>query len=769
MKLRFFIFFFSFLIACISTSFSDENFFEFNADSIIYKNKNNIVIANGNAKINSNTGKTFFSDKIIYDKKNGIIETFSNSRFIDDKDNIIYAEKLIYNIKSKEIVSKNKVKIVDSKKNKFLLQNIIYNTVSKKGSGDNFEGFFSDNSNVKSEKISFDLFKGISKFKNTIYTTCNNSYSVKNQEICPWWSIKSSETTHDTNSKNISHKNALLKIKKIPVLYLPYIEHPDPSVKRRSGFLPPIFKNISSIGRGVSAPYFWALNDSSDFTFKPIYYLKEKPLILTEFRKKFKNASLIVDTSYTQGYRNLDYSGRSEGARNHLYANYNASFKGNYFKDNEFRFQLRRVSQQNYLKTHKINTLLVKEDDKNLENKIQILSFNENSSLDLNVKIFEDLSKSNSDKYEYLFPQGSFIYNLNKYGQNINFKSDFLSKKVKKIETSEIINQVETTSLSKIYKKLGTSHILKTQFKNINFRNDLNNIDNNNSSNGYFTIALDNSLPLYKKNLNTEKILSPRIFLKYTTGTMNDISNVDKQLLYSDIFLMDRSPSRLNPETGLSLGTGINYEIAKKNLNNSVYFKNTMGIGQVFTVTEIDQMPTSSSLNNKQSSFAGFYNLNFLGNINKNLDIKNINFLKNFNQNKADLKYNFNLDKDMSRLDSNDINFNFTLFNRINSSTSFYEKNRYVGNERKLNQQFNLLINKNFYFSSSVVKDLKSNFKESETAGLNFENDCIIIGLNLKKEFYTNDEISNNKSIFLNIIFKPFSNDIAPDLSSFVQ
>ena len=51
----------------------------------------------------------------------------------------------------------------------------------------------------------------------------------------------SKKITHDRN-KNISYKNVWLNIYDTPVVYFQKFFHPDPTVKRQSGFLIPTFK-----------------------------------------------------------------------------------------------------------------------------------------------------------------------------------------------------------------------------------------------------------------------------------------------------------------------------------------------------------------------------------------------------------------------------------------------------------------------------------------------------------------------------------------------
>lgn len=767
MKIKFFIYLFIISLNLPLNVLAEESFYKFNADNISYINQE--IIAEGNAIIYDEKGKKFFANKIIYNKLTGIVKTIDKSKFVDELGNQITTKDLIYNSKTGDLKSNKNTEVTDTQKNLYIFSDIFYNTITKNGHGENFNGTFVDGSNVQAKKIFFDLNSKKSTYIESKYTTCLEIKNKQNQ-YCPWWSLSTSKTLHDINKKTIVHKNALLKIKKLPILYLPYIEHPDPTVKRQSGILLPRFKKLSSSGNTFGIPYFWAIKDEMDATITPIYYFKENPLFLTEFRKKNKDSMLIIDSSYTSGYKNTNIIGRNKGSRNHFYLNYVKNIRGNYFNNNKIDLQIQKVSQENYLKLNQINTLLAKENDKKLESKIQLIAQNNFSLLDLSGRIFEDLNKNGNDKYEYVFPYGNYYHNLTKFNQNINFQSDFISRKYNNnSDETKIINQINTFSNPKIFNKFGSNHIFKTKFSNINQYFGNNQPGNKDSINSYLTVALDSTLPLYKKNKNIEQSIIPRFFIKYTTGQMESARGSNKILYYSDVFSMDRSIDQTNPETGLSFGSGVEYEISRKNVDNNVYLKNTMGFGQVFRTSRLEQMPIQSSLDNKQSNFAGYYNLSYLGDVKKELNNKKIDFLEKFKQNKTELKYNFNLSKNFSNLDQSELKLEGTFFNKINANINFNEKNNYAGNERKVEYEYNFLINKKLYLNAKIIDNLNDNFKESERIGLQYENDCIKLGLFMKKEYYQNIELSNNKSIFFNIIIKPFSNEFSPDLSGFVN
>ena len=91
-------------------------------------------------------------------------------------------------------------------------------------------------------------------------------------------SLKSKKIIHDNKNKTVTHKHAFLKLKNYQYIYALY-NAPRSSVKRRSGFLPPVIKTIENIGRTIKTPYFVALDDDKDLTITPIYYFDEKSYI----------------------------------------------------------------------------------------------------------------------------------------------------------------------------------------------------------------------------------------------------------------------------------------------------------------------------------------------------------------------------------------------------------------------------------------------------------------------------------------------------------
>ena len=88
------------------------------------------------------------------------------------------------------------------------------------------------------------VLKGRSSFSNDdelkvykgVFSTCN----IENKK-CRGWELNTEEFKHDKRKKIFEYKNSWLKIFDYKVFYLPYFNHPDPSVKRKSGLLTPSY------------------------------------------------------------------------------------------------------------------------------------------------------------------------------------------------------------------------------------------------------------------------------------------------------------------------------------------------------------------------------------------------------------------------------------------------------------------------------------------------------------------------------------------------
>ena len=125
-----------------------------------------------------------------------------------------------------------------------------------------------------------------------VYTACEPCREDPRKP--PLWQVKAARIIHDQSEKMIYFEDARLEFFGVPLAYAPYMAAPDPSVKRKSGFLMPLITTNSIYGVGVETPYYFALAPSYDMTFSPRVMSKQGPLLQTEFRQRLEDGSYTI-------------------------------------------------------------------------------------------------------------------------------------------------------------------------------------------------------------------------------------------------------------------------------------------------------------------------------------------------------------------------------------------------------------------------------------------------------------------------------------------
>jgi len=130
---------------------------------------------------------------------------------------------------------------------------------------------------------------GVLRLLKATYTTCS---PVNNS-----WKLKGSNVILDKNSGRGTIKNAVLVVRDVPILYLPYVNFPIDK-KRKSGFLYPSFGYSGKNGVDVSIPYYFNLAPNYDVTIVPRVITNRGVLTQGQFRYLTENSKGIVDVRY---------------------------------------------------------------------------------------------------------------------------------------------------------------------------------------------------------------------------------------------------------------------------------------------------------------------------------------------------------------------------------------------------------------------------------------------------------------------------------------
>ena len=753
MQNKFFLLFISFFFLKSNLSFSQQkDIYNFSADKLIYSQDNSLVEATGNVVAKNQEGKQIAADKIIYNKTIQKLNTFGNSKFSDGKSGTLFAESFEYNLEKKIITAEKNVKFIDKEKNTYYFSKLnaddkfdeiigydINADLNKQNlkSGDKFNEFIEPRFSGKSASIK----NNITIVKDARFTTCKKTNET---DGCAYWNLNAGELIHDKEQKKITYKNASLDLNNIPVFYLPYFAHPDPTVKRESGFLPPTLANLGGdIGSSLKIPYFYPLSESSDFTVSPVYYFKQNPLLLGEYREKFKNGDLSLEGGFTQGYKEITTT-KTDGSRHHLYGNLYLTFNDKILDQTIFNTKIQHVNNPTYLRVNKINSTndgfkrnLVKEDDTKLTNEIYLNSFGKTENFNIKTATYRDISVTkNSDQYSYLLPELSYSKYSLFDNNNLSFSSIFKSLNSNTNQNkSSFINNLDYSTQEFYNNDLGIGYKFLTKINNINYYSDYKTPNENLNNQINPVIGFDTSIPFAKINKETEQYIIPRLLTRYAPGKMTNATTNDTTLNTDNIFSMNRMNSDELIEKDLSFNLGADWIWQEKKTGNKEPEKASVSLGQVLKLNKDLDMPTKSSLQKANSDIVS--KINYLSPKNFDITLKNTfdNQLNHVYYNDLTIKKNFS---------SAEANFNF------------YEKNTHIGNERYAKANLTSYITDSTKLKIESDRNLKTDLTNSHKLGIENENECIRYGFYLQKNYSSDKDLKPATSVYFGVTLLPF-------------
>lgn len=153
----------------------------------------------------------------------------------------------------------------------------------------------------------------VTEFDNGLYTVYTRPTNPPGKP--PLWRIRAAKIIHNQEERVIYFEHASLEFFGAPVAYLPYMSMPDPTVKRRSGFLMPSGVVSDKLGIGVSIPYYWALNPHYDLTTTATPLTKQGVLGDFTFRHQLANGSYEIMAGGIFQARPSEFSGSSGDTR----------------------------------------------------------------------------------------------------------------------------------------------------------------------------------------------------------------------------------------------------------------------------------------------------------------------------------------------------------------------------------------------------------------------------------------------------------------------
>ena len=702
------------------------------AKNITYNENTLTFHATGNVSLKDLTNNFLIESQSIYfDNQNQNIQSNMETIIKDNLGNSFLTKSFLFNQKD-NLIKIDKSTLIDLEQNTYQLSNGFIDINAKKFIGKDisidFNNQYLDKNNeprLKGNSISIDNNKTI--VSKGIFTTCKKNGS------CPPWQMSAKKITHDKSKKMIYYDDAWLKIYDKPVLYFPKFFHPDPTVKRQSGFLIPSLSDSNNLGVSLNVPYYNVISNNKDFTLRPRFYSDEGILLQSEYREINKNSNHILDFSFLKDKNHT---------KNHFFSKSDIALNLENFDETELKLQLQHVSNDTYLKTHKLKSPIIGNNNV-LTSSLEFQSYRDDLAFSTNFHIFEDLSLRNNDRFEFIYPS----YTLRKtFDEEIDFDGllSLNSSGYVKNYNTNVFEKVIINDLLFSTDPLNKSNGLRSNFdfliKNINTDSNKSKKHKDETSVRLASLLQYNlSFPLLKKTENYTSNLKPQMTIKFSPNKTKNLKDDDVRLDISNIYTIDRIGSADDVEEGTSLTYGFEY-IKTDNSNTKIISAN---IANVLRINESKNLPTQSGLGNKTSDVVG--NLSY-----KPYDI-------------FELEYNYSVDSNLNDINYQLITTNFTVNNFV---TSF----EYL-NENKTNNNLTYLTNKTTYYmdeSNNLSFEARENKKTGLTEFYNliyqYRNDCLIAAIEYNKDYYNDRELKAEENVFFKLSIIPFGETSSANL-----
>lgn len=537
------------------------------ADELVYDKANDLIVANGNVQVYyKNYGLN--ADKLTYDQKAKTLNAIGNVRIKEPDGSLVSADRITLTddfaegfIRSFKAVTKDDMRIA------------------------------ADNAYRKDPNTTV--------FERGVFTPCKDSEG----QPCsaPIWRVKANKITHKKDEGNVYFEDGVFELFGVPLVWVPYFYYPDPTVKRRSGFLAPEFSHSDDLGFTAGVPYYYSLSPSADLTVTPVVTTEAGFLLKTDWRQRLEHGSYRINAA---------------GVYDEDPDNDRAKFRGTVETVGEFDlgsfwkwgWDVTVESDDAFRRFYKIDDLYATD----RINTIYLVGQSERNYFQANLYQFQDLT-SGADRqadsivhpsvdYNYIFADpvigGELSYDMNLLSLSRDDGGD----------VNRLVNQVKwrrqfVDPLGEIITPFAQARA--DIYKTTSFDDPALGIadDATTAFRGNAIAGLEYRFPFVKHTENSTQIIEPiaQIIARPDIKDQGDIPNEDaRSLVFDDtlLFDIDKFSGYDRIETGTRANVGAQYSIETGSGWNARFVA-----GQSYQVAGVNSFGEDTGLENAQSDY----------------------------------------------------------------------------------------------------------------------------------------------------------------------
>jgi LPS-assembly protein len=320
------------------------------ADRVEYDTEANVLSAHGNVEVTRGE-RRLLADMLRYDQDADVMEAEGNVAIVEPNGDTLFADRVVLSGDLMEgVADQLRARLVD-------------NSLLAAAGGRRTGG-------VRTE------------LDRAVFSPCP---LCEDADAPPLWRLTARRVIHDQESRNISYRHAFFELYGVPIAYLPYFTHPDPTVERRSGFLAPSFGNDGILGLSVQPIYYFAPAPNYDVTLAPIFYTQENPVLDVEYRHLLESGRFEFNGSGTYTSKPIEQEGEPQPSGNTFRGAIEGHGRFRLANDWDSGFDLEAASDDTYLQRYGFS------DENVLDNRLFAERFWERDFLTINAYGFQGL------------------------------------------------------------------------------------------------------------------------------------------------------------------------------------------------------------------------------------------------------------------------------------------------------------------------------------------------------------------------------------------
>lgn len=672
------------------------------ADELSYDQETKTVTATGNVEV-AYGDRIMTADKMTYNEATGVVIASGNVVLLEPSGDVIFAERAELSDELRDgVVDTLQVLMVDRSR-------LAGNEAQRR------------NGNVTS------VYKGV-------FSPCE--VCAEEGKTTPLWQIKAFRVIHNQEEQRIIYEDAFFELFGIPIAYVPFFSHPDPTVDRQSGFLAPSFGNSSDLGTFLQVPYYWAISDHIDATIAPTYMSKEGVLFEVEYRQAFESGALEADVAALwPDSEEIVGTPADENFRGSLFAN------GDFRVDDQWSwgFVTKLTTDDTFLRRFDLA------DDTDLTSTVYAKAESGRNLFTAEGFYFQGLrSSDNARQTPIIAPLLNYHH---EFGANVLGGTTALDV------NAMVLNRNDGADSRRVSMDLGWDTEAITSTGEVysffaNMRGDIYHTDNVLLDNGQTstpttvaralpTVGAEWRWPLVRSAGTTRQVVEPMIQLIYApnTGDRDDIPDEDSlsfEFDTSNLFDASRFAGLDRWEGGSRANVGFRASIYGEDGGAA-----TLEFGQTFRLRENHTFDAASGLRDQESDYVGRISL---------IPSDNLSIDHRFRLDKDDFTFRRNEVDATGRWGPLSVALGYAFFDQ-SLSAALGEREEFTGSAAyRLTDYWTV--------NAATRRDIEGQQTLSNSLGIGYADECLTVGLGFSQSFTRDRDIEPQNSLIFSIVLK---------------